>query len=161
MDHDDLPPEELPLRQAALDLVKDSPEGSSLKRKLEAFDDLDGPAKVKAARDIREDIADVVARAVTEEHHRTEMLNALINFRNDADVTASDPAELPDQHPLVAATLDIAQDILAELGKEALIEAVLPGAHLLLPPNDLIDSLFTAVQMRKIAEDPAESLWWQ
>ncbi|MFC6019987.1 hypothetical protein ACFP2T_27800 [Plantactinospora solaniradicis] len=161
MDRDDRPLEELPLRQAALDMVKDSPEGRSLKRKLEAFDELDDLAKKKAAQDIREDIAGIVACAITEEHHRTEMLDALVNFRNDPSVATSDPSEMQDQHPLVAGVLDIAQDILAELGKEALIEALLPGAHLLLPPNDFVKSLFTAVEMLEIAEDPTDPPWWR
>ncbi|MFI6236628.1 hypothetical protein ACIBD9_23970 [Micromonospora sp. NPDC050784] len=160
MDPDDLPLEELPLRQAALDLVKDSPEGRSLKRKLEAFDELDDLAKEKAAQDIREDIANIVARAVTEEHHRTEMLDALVNFRNDPSVVASEPPGMRDQHPLVAEVLDVAQDILAELGKEALVEVLLPGAHLLLPPKDFVESLFTAVEMLEVAEDPFDRPWW-
>ncbi|MEU6024195.1 hypothetical protein ACGFIK_14415 [Micromonospora sp. NPDC048871] len=153
-------PEEFPLRQAALDLVEDSPEGRSLRRKLDAFDELDEPAKKKAAQDIREDIADIVARAITEEHHRTLMLDALVTFRNDPNLSPSDPAEIADRHPVVAQTLDIAQDILVELGKEMLIEALFPGAHLLLPPHDFVESLFTAVEMLEVAEDPAESLWW-
>ncbi|MEW2476586.1 hypothetical protein AB0875_22635 [Micromonospora gifhornensis] len=153
-------PEEFPLRQAALDLVKDNPEGRSLKRKLDAFDELDETAKKKAAQDIREDIAGIVARAVTEEHHRTQMLDALVTFRNNPRFAASDPAEIADQHPVVAQTLDIAQDILVELGKEMLIEALFPGAHLLVPPHDFVDSLCTAVEMLEVAEDPAESLWW-
>ncbi|MEH1101882.1 hypothetical protein [Micromonospora sp. CPCC 205561] len=158
--HDDLPLDELPLRQAALDLVKDTPEGRALRRKLEAFDELDETAKKKAARDIRGDIADIVARAVTEEHHRTQMMDALINYRNDSSAAAPDPAEIRDQHPLVAGALDIAQEILVELGKEALIEALLPGAHLLLPPDDFVESLFTAAEMIEIAEDPSDSPWW-
>ncbi|MCX4390139.1 hypothetical protein OG777_24910 [Micromonospora peucetia] len=160
MDHDDLPLEEWPLRQAARDLAKDSPEGRSLKRRLEAFDDLDDVAKKNSAQDIRKDIADIVARAVTEEHHRTEMLDALIAFRNQPGVAESDPAEIQDQHPLVAGLLDVAQDIITELGKEALIETLLPGAHLILPPNDFVESLFTAVELLEIAEDPADSPWW-
>jgi hypothetical protein len=160
MFHDDAAPEELPLRQAALDLAKDSPEGRALRRKLEAFDKLDDMAKKKAARDIREDIADIVAQAVTEEHHRTQMLDALVHFRNDQTLAGSDPSEIQQQHPLVAQIVDIAQEILAELGKEMLIEAMLPGAHLLLPPSDFVDSLFTAVEMFEIAEDPAASPWW-
>ncbi|MEU4565391.1 hypothetical protein [Micromonospora sp. NPDC023956] len=160
LDHADLPPDVLPLRQAALDLAKNSPEGRSLRRKLEAFDQLDETAKQKAARDIREDIADIVALAVTEEHHRTEMLDALVNYRSDPGITASDPSETQDQHPLVAGILDIAQDILEELGKEALIEVLLPGAHIIIPPNDFIDSLFAAAQMLKIAEDPVDPPGW-
>lgn len=161
MDRDDLPPGELPLREAALDLVKDSPEGRALRRKLEVFDMLDDTAKQKAARDIREDIADIVARAVTEAHNRTAMLDALADFRNDQTLAASEPSEIQEQHPLVAQVVDLAEDILAELGREMLIEALLPGAHLLLPPTDFVDSLFTAVEMVEAADDPADWPWWR
>jgi len=65
----------------------------------------------------------------------------------------------------VAADLvEVAEDILAAQGKEMSIEAVLPGAHLLVPPTDLVDSILTAVQMLDTAkdlEDPAFAPWRQ
>jgi hypothetical protein len=146
--------EELPLREAARALVKDTPEGRGLEEKLEAFDRLDESSKEKAAPEIRKDIADIIARTVTEEHQRTQTLEALANFRTDQTLTASEPAEIQERHPLVAQLLDVVEDVLAELGKEMLIEALLPGAHILLPPTDFIDSIFTAVEMFEIAEDP-------
>jgi hypothetical protein len=149
---DDVPSAELPLREAARDLVKDTPEGRALKEKLEAFDKLDDTAKEKAAREIRKDLADIIARAVTEVHQRTALLDALSNFRNDQTLAASEPSEIQEQHPLAAQLLDIVEDVLAELGEEMLIEALLPGAHVLLPPTDFVDSLFTAVTMLEIAE---------
>jgi hypothetical protein len=143
-----------------MELVRDTPEGRALKSKLNAFDQLDDAAKRKSARDIREDLADIVARAITEEHYRTEMLNALVNFRNDQTVAASEPGERQEQHPLVAQALDVVEHVLAELGREMLIEALLPGAHVFLPPIDFVDSLFTAVELFEVAEDPAASPWW-
>lgn len=148
----DVPPEELPLREAARDLVRDTPEGRALEEKLEAFDKLDDTAKKKTAPKIRKDIADIVARAVTEEHQRRELLDALASFRNDRTLAASEPSTRQEQHPLVAQLLDVVEDILAELGKEMLIEALLPGAHVLLPPTDFVDSVFTAVTTFEIAE---------
>lgn len=121
-------PDASPLLDAARDLVKDTPEGRALKEKLEAFDKLDDAAKEKAGPDIRKDIADIVARAVTEEHQRRELLNALSNFRNDQILAVSEPSEGQEQHQLVAQLVDVVEDVLAELGKETLIEALLPGA---------------------------------
>ncbi|MGW0502983.1 hypothetical protein [Micromonospora sp. NPDC003241] len=158
MTSDDHSFEEFPLRQAALHLVKESPEGRALKRRLEAFDDLDDPAKEKAAAEIREVIAGIVARAVTEEHHRAEMLNAFVHSRRGSDAIVSDPGT-EDQHPIVTHVLEVAEDILAELGKEMLIEAILPGAHLVIPPDDFVRSLFTAVEMIEIQEDPFHRPW--
>lgn len=154
MDHDDVPSEELPLREAALNLVKDTPEGRALGIKLETFDKLDHTAKREATRAIREDLADIVARAVTEEHHRRELMDALASFRNDQTRAASEPSEVQEQHPLVAQVLDVAEDILVELGKEILLEALLPGAHILVPPTDFVDSVFTAAEMFEIAGPP-------
>src|SRR5262245_28536237 len=94
--------QELPLREAALDLVRDTPEGRALNAKPEAFDRLDDTAKMKVARDVQEDIADIIARAVTEEQQRRQFLDALTNFRNDQTLAASEPAEIQEQHPLVA-----------------------------------------------------------
>jgi len=159
MDHDAVPSEELPLREAALDLVKGTPEGRALDRKLESFDKLGDAAKQKAARDIREDLADIIARAVTEEHHRRELMDALANFRNDRTRAASEPAEIQEQHPLVAQVLEVAEDILVELGKEMLLEALLPGAHIILPPTDFVDSVFTSVEMWEVAHHPADWPW--
>jgi hypothetical protein len=159
MDHDDVPAGELPLREAALDLVRGTPEGRALDRKLEAFDKLGDAAKQKAARDIREDLADIIARAVTEEHHRRELMDALANFRNDQTRAASEPSEIQEQHPLVAQVLDVAEDILVELGKELLLEALLPGAHIFLPPTDFVDSVFTAVELFEISDPAAWPDW--
>lgn len=150
MDHDDAPFEELLFREAALNLVRDTPEGRVLDEKLEAFDKLDDAAKKEAAQDIREDLANIVARAVTEEHHRRELIDALANFRDDRTVAASEPSEIQEQHPLVAQLLDVVEDMLVELGKEMLIEVLLPGAHILLPPTSFVESVFTAVAMFEI-----------
>lgn len=130
--------------------MRGTPEGHALAEELEAFDKLDDTAKEKAAPEIRKDIADIVARAVTEEHQRRALLDALANFRNDQALAASEPPE--EQHLLVAQLLDLVEDILAELGKEMLFEALLPGAHVLLPPTDFVDSLFTAATMLEVAE---------
>jgi hypothetical protein len=146
--------EVLPLREAALALVEDTPEGRALAEKLDAFDDLDDRAKNKAAPGIRKDIADIVARAATEEHQRKALLEALANFRNDQTLPASEPSERREQHPCIPQLLDVVEDMLEALGKEMLIEALLPGAHILLPPTDFVDSVFTAVTMLEIA-DPA------
>jgi hypothetical protein len=145
--------EEWPLHEAARDLVKGTPEGRALAEKLEAFDELDDTAKQKAASEIRKDIADIVARAVTEEHQRRELLYALTNFRADQTLAASEPSDRQEQHPFVAQLLDVAEDVLEELGKEMLVEAVLPGARLLLPPTDFVESIFTAVTMFEIAKE--------
>jgi hypothetical protein len=159
MAHDDIPPDGLRLRAAALDLVKDTAEGHALTAKLDAFDALDDAAKKKAALDIQEDLADIVARAVTEDNYRKAFLDALISFRNDQTLTDSEPAEIEQKHPLAAELLDVAQDILVELGKEMLIEAVLPGVHILLPPTDFVDSLFTAVELLEIVEENDPWTW--
>jgi len=148
-------PDASPLLEAARDLVQNTPEGHALEGKLEAFDKLEDSAKERAAPGIHKDIADIVARAVTEAHHRTELLNALATFRNDQTLAASGPAEREVQHPFVAELVDVVEGVLAELGKEMLIEVVLPGAHVLLPPTDFVESLFTAVEMIEIAGDPA------
>ena len=146
--------EVLPLREAALVLVKDTPEGRALAEKLDVFDTLDDRAKKKAAPGIREDIADIVARAVTEEHQRRALLDALANFRDDQTLPALEPPERQEQHPCIPDLLDVVQDVLEALGKEALIEVLLPGAHILLPPTDFVDSVFTAATLLEIA-DPA------
>jgi hypothetical protein len=159
MAHDDIPPDGLRLRAAALDLVRDTAEGRALNAKLDAFDTLDDAAKKKDVQDIQEDLADIVARAVTEDNHRKAFLDALINFRNDQALTDSEPADIEQKHPLAAELLDVAQDILVELGKEMLIEAVLPGVHILLPPTDFVDSLFTAVEILEIAEEDDPWTW--
>jgi hypothetical protein len=146
--------EVLPLREAALALVQDTPEGQALAEKLDALDDLDDRTRKKAAAGIRKDIADIVARAVTEAHQRKALLEALANFRNDQTLAASPPSERREQHPGIPQLLDVVEDMLEALGKEMLIEALLPGAHILLPPTDFVDSVVTAVTMLEIA-DPA------
>jgi hypothetical protein len=148
--------EVLPLREAARRLVRDTREGRALEAKLDAFDTLDDAARMKAAPGIRKDLADIVARAVTEEHQRRALLDALATVRNDPALAASGPAQRQEQHPVVPQLVDVVEDILAALGKEMLIEALLPGAHVLLPPSDFVDSLFTAVTLLEIAHHPAE-----
>lgn len=145
-----------PLREAARDLVKNTPEGHALEVKLEAFETLDGPARRKLAPEIGKDIADIVARAVTAEHHRRQWLDALANFRNDQTLVAYEPSERSRQHMLVGQLLDVVEDVLAVLGKEMLIEALLPGAHVLLPPTSFVDSVFTAVTMVEMEAHPVE-----
>jgi hypothetical protein len=147
--------EALPLRDAALMLVKDTHEGRALADKLDAFDTLDDRAKQKVAPGIRKDIADIVARAVTEEHQRSALLNALANFRNDHTLPASEPSQRQEQHPCIAELHDVVQDMLEALGKELLIEVLVPGGHILLPPTDFVDSVFTALTMLEIADHPA------
>lgn len=146
----------LPLREAALDLARDSREGRALKAKLEAFDRLDNARKKLAAAEIRHDIANIIARAVTEEHQRRQLLDALATYRNSQAPAVATPSDVEDQPRVVADLVDVAKDILAALGKEMLIEAVLPGAHLLTPPTDLMDSILTAVQMINIARHPVD-----
>jgi hypothetical protein len=157
MDRDDSEPAGWRLHEAASELVRDTPEGRALEQKLEAFGRLDDTARKRAARDIQEDIANIVARAVTEEHQRTQMLNALANFRNDQTVAVSTPSEIQEQHPLVVRLLQIVEEVLEEVGKEMLIEAVLPGAHILIPPKDFVESVFTTVEMFEIAQ-PAQEI---
>ncbi|MEJ3745604.1 hypothetical protein WEI85_20220 [Actinomycetes bacterium KLBMP 9797] len=76
-------PEEWPLRESRTESRERHARGEALAEKLEAFDKLDDTPKEKAASEIRNDIADIVARAVTEEHQRKELLDALANFRTD------------------------------------------------------------------------------
>jgi hypothetical protein len=152
--------EELPLRDAARKLAKDTPEGRTLEEKLEAFDKADETARKKDAPKIRKDIADIVACVVTEANHRREFLDALTKLRNDPQLAecrndpqlaASTLDERRQRHPLVEQIRELVRTVLAELGKEMLIEALCPGLHLLLPPTDFVASVFTALQMLEIA----------
>src|SRR5687767_11630121 len=115
-DPDDVLPEGWPLRDAARELARGTPDGRALAAKLEVFDNLDEDARAKLAPQLRQDIANIVARAITEANQRTEFEDALITWR-EAGPVGSDSPEWRTRHPLVAELLDVAVEVLAELGK--------------------------------------------
>jgi hypothetical protein len=143
-DADDLPPDSWPLLDAARSFVRGTAAGEALNAKLEAFDRLGDEAKARAAPQIRADIATVVARVITADHQRQQFEEALREWR-----AAPDDSEVPgwqERHPLIVRLLELAEEILSELGKEMLFK-MLFGAPVPLPPTDFVEAVFSLLTM--------------
>ncbi|WP_030334633.1 hypothetical protein [Micromonospora parva] len=108
-----------------------------------------------AARDIWTEAANLVAKAVTELNQRREFLDALQNWTDPTrEASAGDGNR---QRQFWAAmknlTQDLARDLAIQLAKEALIEMLFPGAHVVLPPSGLVDAILTACTVLEIADE--------
>jgi hypothetical protein len=139
------------LHAAARLLANNTPEGQTLKAKLDDFDNLDDEAKKRAVPKIVEDLANIVARAITETNQRREFEEALLTWKNPTLATCEPPAR---RERILAKLRDIAKEVLAELGKEMFFKAVF-GVPGLLPPNSFVEAVFSALTLWEITEDRA------
>jgi hypothetical protein len=112
--------------------------------------------KEEAAEGIWTRAATVVAREVTGERARRELRNGLELWIWHGLPQGAVPEErramverfLNAAQGLVTATLnDLAADVLAELTRGALVERVVPGIRVALPPTGLVDAIFTACEL--------------
>jgi hypothetical protein len=151
-----------PLLEAAIRISKRRPgERQLLKERLAGFERLRGEeAKREAAQEIWTLAADIVARAVTAETHRTEIADALSTWAPGSDQAASSPDAIGEWHrditqfirELVKYVKDVPLELLAKIGEEMLLGMLFPGSHLIVPPTDLVEAIFTALTLWKMTE---------
>jgi hypothetical protein len=126
------------------------------------WDELDDDVKTTAIA-IWKKAAEVVARAATELNQRREFSAALATWHNDPTRKVSSEAEVRRVNPLVAQVWDamkeLAKDVLGdamiEIAQAMLIEMLLPGAHLITPPDGLLAAIFTAGAFGELANGAA------
>ncbi|AVT40195.1 hypothetical protein C6W10_31325 [Plantactinospora sp. BB1] len=127
--------------------------------RLEAFGDLkDEQARREASQEIFTVAANIVGRAITEQSHQTELLNALANSNLDLNRTAPSPEDMDEWHRDITQTLkqltkisDLPSEVLAKIGEEMVIEFLFPRAHVIIPPTDPVGAVFTAMTLLKMA----------
>jgi len=154
--------------------IANTAEGKSLAQNLAAFgklhpghvdkldtrnwDRLDDDVKATASA-IWEEAANVVARAVTERNLLLAYRDGLIEWRRDRNRKAASEDEVRKQHAIVAWVWDtmkeLATHVLEEAVQAAVIELLFPGAHLILPPTNLVAALFTAGGLEDLADGAA------
>jgi hypothetical protein len=148
------------LLDAARRISEDKPQERRLLRdRFAKFDTLSEAGKQEAAQEILTVAADIVARAITEQSHRTEFLEALANWDVDLNRAAPSPDELSEWHRDITQVLktlakfgrDLTPEVIAKIGEEMLIEMLFPGVHLIIPPTDLVGAVFTAMALLKLA----------
>jgi hypothetical protein len=144
-----------PLLKAALELEKDTPAGRDLTGKLEAFDQLEGAERETAEQEIWQAAADIVGRVLTEQNLLLAYRAGLIRWWEDPVREVSTEEEVRERHPLVAWVWDTMREQathgLEEAVQVAVIEILFPGAHLILPPTNLVAALFTAAGLENLA----------
>jgi hypothetical protein len=151
------PAERKSLRQNLTNFGKLHPEDIQ-KLNTRNWDRIDGDVKA-AASAIWKDAADIVARAVTKQNHRREFLEALATWRDDSTREALSEEAVQRRHPLVTRFWDemkelaehVLRDVVTEVAQAALIEMLFPGAHLIVPPTNLVAALLTAAELGELA----------
>jgi hypothetical protein len=162
-------PEYGTLVNAALGSMHDH-ERESLKKKIASFvalhpehteqldtrnwDRLDDDTK-GAASAIWNQAAAMVGRAVTEQHLR-EYREDLLDWWHDPDRETASEEYARMQHPCLARVWDamkeLTRHLLEEAVQAAVIEMLFPGAHLIIPPTNLVAALFTAGDLEDLAD---------
>jgi hypothetical protein len=104
-----------------------------------------------AASEIWTEAANVVARAVTELNQRREFLNALQNWTDPTREASAEDRKR--QWQFWTAMKNLVSDVVIQLAKEALIEMLFPGSHIVVPPSGLVDAIFTACTLLEIADE--------
>ena len=112
----------------------------------------DERARQRTAQEIWTRAATIVARSVTLENERQALREGLLQWLNNDVQPERQTDEAPKQRWLVDWFLDMLGEILKALVKEALVELLLPGAHLIVPPTGLVDAIFTACKLLEITE---------
>ena len=163
-------PEYGALVNAALGSMHDD-ERESLKTKITSFvalhpehveeldtrnwDRLDDDVKA-AASAIWNEAAAIVGKAVTEQQHLREYQEDLRAWWRDPHRETASEEDVRMRHPFLARVWDamkeLARHILEEAVQAAVIEMLFPGAHLIIPPTNLVAALFTAGDLGDIPD---------
>ncbi|WP_432833048.1 hypothetical protein [Dactylosporangium sp. CA-092794] len=157
------------LVNAALGSMHDD-ERDSLKRKIASFvalhpdhteqldtrnwDRLDDDVKA-AASAIWNEAAAIVGKAVTEQH-LDEYREDLVVWRRDPFRETASEEDVRIRYPFLAwawdAMKELARHFLEEAVQATVIEMLFPGAHLIIPPMNLVAALFTAGDLADVAQ---------
>jgi hypothetical protein len=146
-------PEALPLVGAAQNLITPNDREFFKEQSEILIESKDEARKQEAAQEIWTRAATIVAQSVTVENQRRALRDGLLQWVN----TDLQPEQGRDdasrtRRRLVDWFRDFLKEILKALAKEALLELLLPGAHLVLPPTGFVDAIFAACKLLEIAD---------
>jgi hypothetical protein len=107
----------------------------------------------EAAQEIWTRAVTIVVPSVTLDNQRQALHEGLLQWLNHEIQPARRPGEASKKQPwIVGWFFDTLREVVIALAKEALIELLLPGVHLIIPPTGIVEAVLAACTMLEIAE---------
>jgi len=107
----------------------------------------------QAAQDIWTRAVTIVVPSVTLDNQQQALREGLLQWLTNDIQPAGRTGEASRKQPwIVGWFFDLLREVVIALAKEALIELLMPGFHLIIPPTGLVDAIFAACRMLEIAD---------